>query len=81
MDIGTAILAGAGLSFLGLGVGPPVADWGRMLSEGRVIFLSHWWISTLPGMAIFLVVLAFNMLGDALRDWFDPHTRTEGLTA
>jgi peptide/nickel transport system permease protein len=72
MDVGSAILAGAALSFLGLGVGAPTADWGRMLAEGRVIFLSHWWVSTFPGLAIFIVVLAFNLVGDALRDWYDP---------
>lgn len=81
MDIGSAILAGAGLSFLGLGVRPPVADWGRMLSDGRVILLSHWWVSTFPGLAIFLTVLAFNILGDALRDWFDPYMRTRRYVA
>jgi peptide/nickel transport system permease protein len=77
MDVGSAILAGAGLSFLGLGVASPTADWGRMLAEGRIIFLSHWWVSTFPGIAIFVVVLAFNLLGDALRDWFDPRTRAQ----
>jgi peptide/nickel transport system permease protein len=77
MDVGAAILAGAGLSFLGLGVRPPTADWGQMLADGRVIFLSHWWVSTFPGIAIFVVVLAFNLLGDALRDWFDPRTRAQ----
>lgn len=81
MDVGSAILAAAGLSFLGLGVRPPIADWGRMLSEGRAIFLSHWWVSTFPGLAIFLVVLAFNVLGDALRDWFDPHARAQRVAA
>jgi peptide/nickel transport system permease protein len=75
MDVGAAILAGAGLSFLGLGVGAPTADWGRILADGRVIFLTHWWVSTFPGLSIFLVVLAFNLVGDALRDWFDPRAQ------
>ncbi len=75
LDIGIAILAGAGLSFLGLGVRPPVPDWGRMVSEGRMFFMNQWWVSTFPGLSIFLLVLAFNLVGDALRDWFDPHAR------
>jgi len=72
VDLGTVILAMGGLAFLGLGTQPPAADWGLMVSEGRDFILKQWWISTCPGIAIFIVVLAFNLLGDTLRDIFDP---------
>lgn len=72
IDLGTVILAMGGLAFLGLGTQPPGADWGLMVSEGRSYILTQWWISTFPGLAIFVVVLAFNLLGDTLRDIFDP---------
>jgi len=72
VDLGTVILAMGGLAFLGLGTQPPAPDWGMMVSEGRTYILIQWWISTFPGIAIFLVVLAFNLLGDTLRDIFDP---------
>jgi peptide/nickel transport system permease protein len=72
VDLGTVILAMGGLAFLGLGTQPPAADWGLMVSEGRDFILHQWWISTFPGLAIFVVVLAFNLLGDTLRDIFDP---------
>ncbi len=72
IDLGTVILAMGGLAFIGLGTQPPAADWGLMISEGRSFVLDQWWLSTFPGLAIFLVVLAFNLLGDALRDIFDP---------
>ena len=72
VDLGTVILAMGGLAFLGLGTQPPAPDWGLMVSEGRTYILIQWWISTFPGIAIFLVVLAFNLLGDTLRDIFDP---------
>jgi peptide/nickel transport system permease protein len=72
VDLGTVILAMGGLAFLGLGTQPPAPDWGLMVSEGRTYILSQWWISTFPGIAIFVVVLAFNLLGDTLRDIFDP---------
>ncbi len=72
IDLGTVILAMGGLGFLGLGTQPPSPDWGLMVSEGRDLILSNWWISTFPGIAIFIVVLAFNLLGDTLRDIFDP---------
>jgi peptide/nickel transport system permease protein len=72
VDLGTVILAMGGLGFLGLGTQPPAADWGLMVSEGRDFVLNQWWISTFPGIAIFIVVLAFNLLGDTLRDIFDP---------
>jgi len=72
VDMGTVILAMGGLAFLGLGTQPPNPDWGLMVSEGRSFILDQWWISTFPGIAIFIVVLAFNLLGDTLRDIFDP---------
>ena len=72
VDLGTVILAMGGLAFLGLGTQPPFPDWGLMVSEGRSYILDQWWLATFPGMAIFVVVLAFNLLGDALRDIFDP---------
>ncbi|KQP58012.1 hypothetical protein ASF51_05960 [Agreia sp. Leaf283] len=73
LDVGTAILLLAGLSFLGLGAVPPTPDWGAMVSDGVQNF-SSWWISVFPGLAILTVVLAFNFLGDALRDTLDPRT-------
>ena len=72
VDLGTVILAMGGLSFIGLGTQPPSPDWGLMISEGRTFILDQWWIATFPGVAIFIVVLAFNLLGDTLRDIFDP---------
>ena len=72
VDMGTVILAMGGLAFLGLGTQPPAPDWGLMVSDGRTYILDQWWIATFPGMAIFIVVLAVNLLGDTLRDIFDP---------
>jgi peptide/nickel transport system permease protein len=72
VDMGTVILAMGGLAFLGLGTQPPNPDWGLMVSDGRTYILNQWWIATFPGLAIFIVVLAFNLLGDTLRDIFDP---------
>jgi peptide/nickel transport system permease protein len=72
VDLGTVILAMGGLAFLGLGTQPPAPDWGLMVSEGRTYILTQWWIAVYPGAAIFVVVLAFNLLGDTLRDIFDP---------
>jgi peptide/nickel transport system permease protein len=72
VDLGTVILAMGGLAFIGLGTQPPAPDWGLMISEGRTFILNQWWIATFPGIAIFVVVLAFNLLGDTLRDIFDP---------
>jgi len=72
VDMGTVILAMGGLAFLGLGTQPPSPDWGLMVSEGRQFILDQWWIATFPGIAIFVVVLAFNLVGDTLRDIFDP---------
>jgi peptide/nickel transport system permease protein len=75
MDIGSAILTGAAMSFIGLGVQPPAPDWGKMISTGRVYFIERPWFAGAAGAAIFLVTLAFNLLGDAVRDVADPRTR------
>jgi peptide/nickel transport system permease protein len=72
LDVGSAILTGAALSFIGLGVQPPLTDWGLMVSEGRVYFMTRWWFALFPGLAIFAVVMAFNLLGDSIRDVVDP---------
>lgn len=72
VDIGTVILAAGSLAFIGLGAQPPTADWGLMVSEGRGLIFSYWWISTFPGLAIFVAVLGFNLLGDSIRDLLDP---------
>ncbi|WP_350348174.1 ABC transporter permease [Agromyces sp. G08B096] len=74
LDVGTAILLLSGLSFLGLGAVPPTPDWGAMVAEGVQNF-SSWWIAVFPGLAILSVVLAFNFLGDALRDALDPRSQ------
>ncbi|MGB8942609.1 MAG: ABC transporter permease [Streptomyces sp.] len=73
LDIGTALLLLSGLSFLGLGAKPPSAEWGAMVASGVEVFDS-WWVATFPGLAILTVVLAFNFLGDTLRDALDPRT-------
>ena len=68
LDFGPALLTASALSFLGLGVRPPVADWGQIVNDGRLYFPERWWVVVAPGMAIFLMALAFSVLGDALRD-------------
>jgi len=75
MDMGSAILVGAAISFVGLGVQPPTADWGQMISTGRIYFLERPWFAGSAGLAIFLVTLGFNLVGDAIRDAVDPRTR------
>jgi ABC-type dipeptide/oligopeptide/nickel transport system permease subunit len=75
MQIGAAILAEAGLSFLGIGIEPPAAAWGLMVNDGRVHLLTNPVLSFAPGLAIMLVVFAFNMVGDGLRDALDPRLR------
>ena len=72
LDMAGIILAAAGLGFLGLGAQPPSPEWGAMISEGRRFILDHWWVATMPGLAIFTVSLGFNLLGDGLRDVLDP---------
>jgi len=71
MDFGSAILTESGLAFLGLGAMPPTPDWGALVSTGRVYFPESWWYVVFPGTAIFVVTLAFNLIGDSLRDAFD----------
>jgi peptide/nickel transport system permease protein len=75
LDLGNAILTFAGLSFLGLGVVPPVAEWGSMVAEGREL-IEQWWVAAFPGLAILTVVVGFNFCGDGLRDWLDPKGRS-----
>lgn len=72
LDIGTAILLTAALSFLGLGAQPPTPEWGSMVTTGRNYMLEYWWYPTFPGVAIFLTALGFNLLGDGVRDFLDP---------
>lgn len=72
LDMAGIILAAAGLGFLGLGARPPSPEWGAMIAEGSKFILDYWWVATLPGLAIFTVSLAFNLLGDGLRDVLDP---------
>ena len=72
LGISTAILDAAALGFLGLGAQPPSPEWGTMLADAREFVLRAWWVVTFPGLAILLTVLAFNLLGDGLRDAFDP---------
>jgi peptide/nickel transport system permease protein len=73
--IAGAIIAGAALSFLGLGQQPPDPEWGVMLSEGQRVMRSAWWTTTFPGIAIMITVLAINLLGDGLRDILDPRLK------
>ncbi|MFO1139578.1 MAG: nickel transporter permease [Paracoccus sp. (in: a-proteobacteria)] len=72
LDMAGIILSAAGLGFLGLGAQPPMPEWGAMISDGRTYILDFWWVAAMPGMAIFIVSLAFNLLGDGLRDVLDP---------
>ncbi|WP_179756769.1 ABC transporter permease subunit [Kineococcus aurantiacus] len=76
VSLAFAVLAEAALSFVGLGTQPPAPSWGRMLSEGREYVDLAWWIAVFPGLAIVLLVLAFNLLGDGLRDVLDPQQRS-----
>ena len=75
LDMGTIILTAAGLGFLGLGAQPPMPEWGLMVSDGRQFLVDQWWVSTLPGLAILVVVMGFNLLGDGIRDVLDPRQR------
>jgi peptide/nickel transport system permease protein len=75
LEFGLMVLFEAGLSFLGLGVQPPTASWGAMLSTGRNYVASAWWIATFPGLALFLLVLSINLIGDHVRDRLDPRGR------
>jgi peptide/nickel transport system permease protein len=75
MDFGQVVLLSASLSYIGLGAVPPTPEWGSMINEGAVRFYD-WWIAAAPGIAILTVVLGFNFVGDGLRDFFDPRTRS-----
>ena len=77
LDIGTMMMELAGLSFLGLGVKPPMAEWGSMINEGRNLLQVSPWMALAPGMAIFVTVMVFNLLGDTLRDYMDPKQRSK----
>lgn len=75
MDFGSVILTIAALSFLGIGAQPPTPEWGLLISTSRTYFMNAWWYSTFPGIAIFITVLVFNLVGDGLREVLDPRTR------
>ena len=72
LDMAGIILTAAGLGFLGLGAQPPAPEWGAMIANGRQFVLDQWWVAAAPGAAICIVSLGFNLLGDGLRDAFDP---------
>jgi len=71
LDMAGIILTAAGLGFLGLGAQPPMPEWGAMIAQGREFIFDQWWVATFPGIAICLVALGFNLLGDGLRDVLD----------
>ena len=75
LDIGVAILTASALSFIGLGAQEPTAEWGAMVASGRDFLLDQWWYPTFPGLAILVTAVGFNLLGDGLRDIFDPRLR------
>ena len=75
LDMAGIILIAAGLGFLGLGAQPPQPEWGAMIAGGRRFIIDQWWVATMPGLAIFVVALGFNLLGDGLRDVLDPKAR------
>ncbi|KAF0174132.1 MAG: peptide/nickel transport system permease protein [Rhodobacteraceae bacterium] len=77
LDMAGVILTAAGLGFLGLGVQPPLPEWGLMISSGRKFLFEQWWVATMPGLAIFIVSLGFNLLGDGLRDVLDPKSASK----
>ncbi len=75
LQVARVIILESFLSFLGLGVQPPTPAWGNMLGDGRVYMLNSWWIAAFPGAAIFVTTLTINLMGNALRDWLDPHMK------
>src|SRR5262249_12099170 len=75
LDIGFAIVAMASLGFIGLGARPPTAEWGTMIAESRIYALTAWWYGVFPGLAIFLAVLGFNLLGDTIQELIEPSLR------
>ena len=74
LDMAGIILTAAGLGFLGLGAQPPAPEWGAMVSSGRQVLLDQWWVATIPGIAIFVTSVGFNLLGDGLRDVADSRS-------
>ena len=78
LDMAGIILTAAGLGFLGLGAQPPLPEWGAMISTGRQYMLDQWWLATIPGLAILIVSMGFNLLGDGLRDVLDPRSGGDG---
>ena len=78
LEIGGIILTASGLAFIGFGAQPPTPDWGAMVSEGRSFLMDQWWVATFPAVAILLLVLGFNLLGDGVRDVLDPRLRKTG---
>lgn len=78
MDMGYVIITAASLGFLGVGAQPPMPEWGLMISTGRMYMMDYWWLPTFPGLAIVYAVLAFNLVGDGLRDVLDPRLRRFG---
>ena len=75
LQVAQVIILESFLSFLGLGIQPPTPAWGNMLGEGRLYMLNSWWIAAFPGLAIFITTLVINLMGNALRDWLDPHLK------
>jgi peptide/nickel transport system permease protein len=75
LDFGYVVLTATSLSFLGLGAQKPFPEWGLMVSEGKTVFPAAWWVSIFPGLAIFITVIAFNLLGDGIREILDPRLR------
>jgi peptide/nickel transport system permease protein len=75
LDMGSVLLIAAGLSFIGFGAQPPTPEWGLMIAQGQNYLMTQWWVSTAPAIAILLLVIGFNQLGDALRDILDPRLR------
>jgi len=75
LDVGLIILTTSSLSFLGLGAQSPTPEWGLLITTGRTQFLTHWWVTTFPGLALFVVVLSFSLVGEGLREILDPRMR------
>jgi len=78
LGIGLIILTTSSLSFLGLGARPPTPEWGLLITTGRTQFLTHWWVTTFPGLALFITVLSFSLLGEGLRELLDPKVKRRG---
>lgn len=75
LDMAGVIITAAGLGFLGLGAQPPLSEWGAMIATGREYMIDYWWVAAVPGLAILIVSLGFNLMGDGLRDLFDPRNQ------